>query len=156
MNSREAAHRLFLLVKLYGGVEVAEFSSRLSPNERQKALKRFEQGKIELLISTDAAARGIDIKGVKCVINYDAPQYIRTYIHRVGRTARAGKAGVAFTFLLGVQMKNFVQMVLNAGSAGLQKHTIKPEKIKGMESRYEEALVELAKAIKEEKAQKSF
>ncbi|KAL7884225.1 hypothetical protein AOLI_G00069950 [Acnodon oligacanthus] len=155
-NSREAAHRLFLLVKLYGGVEVAEFSSRLSPNVRQKALKRFEQGKIELLISTDAAARGIDIKGVKCVINYDAPQYIRTYIHRVGRTARAGKAGVAFTFLLGVQVKNFVQMVLNAGSADLQKQTIKPENLKGMESRYEEALAELGKAIKEEKAQKHF
>ncbi|XP_036434483.1 ATP-dependent RNA helicase DDX51 isoform X2 [Colossoma macropomum] len=156
MNSREAAHRLFLLVKLYGGVEVAEFSSRLSPNERQKTLKRFEQGKIALLISTDAAARGIDIKGVKCVINYDAPQYIRTYIHRVGRTARAGKAGVAFTFLLGVQVKNFVQMVLNAGSAGLQKQTIKPEHLKGMESQYEEALDELGKAIKEEKAQKRF
>ncbi|KAL7827420.1 hypothetical protein SRHO_G00331380 [Serrasalmus rhombeus] len=156
MNSREAAHRLFLLVKLYGGVEVAEFSSRLSPNERQKALKRFEQGKIELLISTDAAARGIDVKGVKCVINYDAPQYIRTYIHRVGRTARAGKAGVAFTFLLGVQVKDFVQMVLNAGSTGLQKQTIKPENLKGMESQYEEALAKLGKAIKEEKSQNRF
>uniref|UniRef100_A0A9J7X1Z4 ATP-dependent RNA helicase n=1 Tax=Cyprinus carpio carpio TaxID=630221 RepID=A0A9J7X1Z4_CYPCA len=103
-NSREAAHRLYLLVKLFGGVEVAEFSSKLNPSERQKTLKDFEQGKIPLLISTDAAARGIDINGVKCVINYDAPQYIRTYIHRVGRTARAGKAGSAFTFLLEVQV----------------------------------------------------
>ncbi|KAI4878155.1 hypothetical protein NFI96_028409, partial [Prochilodus magdalenae] len=143
-NSREAAHRLFLLVKLYGGVEVAEFSSRLSASERQKTLKRFEQGKIALLISTDAAARGIDINGVKCVINYDAPQYIRT----VGRTARAGKAGVAFTFLLGVQEKNFVQMVLNAGSPGIQKQTVKPESLKEMESHYEDVLVELGKAIK--------
>ncbi|MCI4381200.1 hypothetical protein PGIGA_G00248660 [Pangasianodon gigas] len=155
-NSREAAHRLFLLVKLYGGVEVAEFSSRLSPSERQKTLKNFEQGKIQLLISTDAAARGIDIKGVKCVINYDAPQYIRTYIHRVGRTARAGRAGVAFTFVLGVQLEKFVKMIQDAGSPSLQKQTIKPESLRGMESRYEEVLNELGRVIKEENTQKRF
>uniref|UniRef100_A0A665WL41 Helicase C-terminal domain-containing protein n=1 Tax=Echeneis naucrates TaxID=173247 RepID=A0A665WL41_ECHNA len=57
------------------------------------------------LIRTDAAARGININRVKCVVNYDAPQYIRTYIHRFGRTARAGKTGLAFTFLFGVQVK---------------------------------------------------
>ncbi|KAL1269277.1 hypothetical protein QQF64_031566 [Cirrhinus molitorella] len=128
-NSRQAAHRLYLLVKLFGGVEVAEFSSKLSPGERQKTLKDFEQGKIPLLISTDAAARGIDISGVKCVINYDAPQYIRTYIHRVGRTARAGKVGSAFTFLLEVQEKNFLQM---------------------------QTLAELSKVVKEENAKKRF
>ncbi|KAF5907313.1 ATP-dependent RNA helicase DDX51, partial [Clarias magur] len=147
-NSREAAHRLLLLVRLYGGVDVAEFSSRLNPSERQKTLKSFERGKIQLLISTDAAARGIDIKGVKCVINYDAPQYIRTYIHRVGRTARAGKAGVAFTFVLGVQEERFVKMVQEAGSPGLQKQTVNPESLSGMESRYEDVLNELGRVIK--------
>ncbi|XP_076845180.1 ATP-dependent RNA helicase DDX51 [Brachyhypopomus gauderio] len=155
-NSRETAHRLFLLVKLYGGVEVAEFSSRLSNSERQKNLKGFEQGKIPLLISTDAAARGIDIKGVKCVINYDAPQFIRTYVHRVGRTARAGKTGVAFTFVLGVQKEKFEKMVRDAGSPGLQKHSVNPESLKGMESRYEQVLEELGKVIREENAQKHF
>uniref|UniRef100_A0A669PDY8 ATP-dependent RNA helicase n=1 Tax=Phasianus colchicus TaxID=9054 RepID=A0A669PDY8_PHACC len=82
-NSREASHRLFLLVQAFGGITVAEFSSRLPPNERQRTMKEFEQGKIQLLISTDATARGIDIKGVNCVINYDTPQFIRTYIHRL-------------------------------------------------------------------------
>ncbi|XP_035534555.1 ATP-dependent RNA helicase DDX51 [Morone saxatilis] len=151
-NSRETAHRLYLLVQLFGGVQAAEFSSRLSPGERKKTLKEFEQGKIQLLISTDAAARGIDVNGVKCVVNYDAPQYIRTYIHRIGRTARAGKAGLAFTFLLGVQEKNFLQMVVEAGSPGIQKQIVKPENLKGMEARYEQTLQELANAIKEEKA----
>ncbi|XP_056629191.1 ATP-dependent RNA helicase DDX51 [Triplophysa dalaica] len=153
-NSRETAHRLYLLVKLFGGVVVAEFSSRLSPNERQRTLKDFEQGKIQLLISTDAAARGIDINGVKCVINYDAPQYIRTYIHRVGRTARAGKAGLAFTFLLNVQEKRFLQMVLDAGSPGIQRQIVQPESLKGMEACYEQTLVELGKTVKEENAKK--
>ncbi|KAG9354818.1 hypothetical protein JZ751_001531 [Albula glossodonta] len=153
-NSREAAHRLFLLVQLYGGVQVAEFSSRLSPNERKKALKDFEQGKIQLLISTDAAARGIDVKGVKCVVNYDAPQFIRTYVHRVGRTARAGKAGLAFTFLLGIQEQNFLQMVRDAGSPGIQKQIVKPENLKGMEPHYQQTLLELENVIKEERAKK--
>uniref|UniRef100_A0A8C2F049 ATP-dependent RNA helicase n=1 Tax=Cyprinus carpio TaxID=7962 RepID=A0A8C2F049_CYPCA len=147
-NSREAAHRLYLLVKLFGGVEVAEFSSKLNPSERQKTLKDFEQGKIPLLISTDAAARGIDINGVKCVINYDAPQYIRTYIHRVGRTARAGKAGSAFTFLLEVQEKCFLQMVRDAGSPGIQRHFVKPQALRSMETRYEQTLAELGKVVK--------
>ncbi|XP_038582407.1 ATP-dependent RNA helicase DDX51 isoform X2 [Micropterus salmoides] len=151
-NSRETAHRLYLLVQLFGGLKAAEFSSRLSPGERKNTLKEFEQGKIQLLISTDAAARGIDINEVKCVVNYDAPQYIRTYIHRIGRTARAGKAGLAFTFLLGVQEKNFLQMVVEAGSPGIQKQIVKPENLKGMEARYEETLQELANVIKDEKA----
>ncbi|XP_037533461.1 ATP-dependent RNA helicase DDX51 [Nematolebias whitei] len=151
-NSREAAHRLYLLVNLFGGVQSAEFSSRLSPGERKKTLKSFEQGKIQLLISTDAATRGIDISGVKCVVNYDAPQYIRTYIHRIGRTARAGKAGLAFTLLLRVQEKNFLQMVAEAGSAGIQKQVVKPASLKGMEARYEQILQELARVIKDEKA----
>ncbi|XP_016355465.1 ATP-dependent RNA helicase DDX51 [Sinocyclocheilus anshuiensis] len=155
-NSREAAHRLYLLVKLFGGVEVAEFSSKLNPSERQKTLKDFEQGKIPLLISTDAAARGIDINGVKCVINYDAPQYIRTYIHRVGRTARAGKAGSAFTFLLEVQEKSFLQMVRDAGSPGIQRHFVKPEALRSMETRYEQTLAELGKVVKEENSRKRF
>ncbi|XP_023117252.2 ATP-dependent RNA helicase DDX51 [Amphiprion ocellaris] len=150
-NSRENAHRLYLLLELFGGIQVAEFSSRLSPGERKKTLKGFEQGKIQLLISTDAAARGIDINGVKCVVNYDAPQYIRTYIHRVGRTARAGKAGLAFTFLLSVQEKNFLQMVVEAGSPGIQKQMVKPENLKSLEVRYEQTLRELADVIKEEK-----
>ncbi|XP_038126436.1 ATP-dependent RNA helicase DDX51 [Cyprinodon tularosa] len=153
-NSRETAHRLHRLVQLFGGVHVAEFSSRLSPGERKSTLKDFEQGKIQLLISTDAAARGIDINGVKCVLNYDAPQYIRTYVHRVGRTARAGKSGLAFTFLLRVQETIFLQMVKDAGSPGIQKQIIKPESLKGMEARYEEILQELADVIKEEKSRR--
>ncbi|XP_015246104.1 PREDICTED: ATP-dependent RNA helicase DDX51-like [Cyprinodon variegatus] len=146
--------RLHRLVQLFGGVHVAEFSSRLSPGERKSTLKDFEQGKIQLLISTDAAARGIDINGVKCVLNYDAPQYIRTYVHRVGRTARAGKSGLAFTFLLRVQETIFLQMVKDAGSPGIQKQIIKPESLKGMEARYEEILQELADVIKEEKSRR--
>ncbi|KAM6954034.1 ATP-dependent RNA helicase DDX51 [Aplochiton taeniatus] len=152
INSRDAAHRLYLFVQLFGGVQVAEFSSRLSPSERRKTLKDFQQGKIQLLISTDAASRGIDIDGVKFVVNYDAPQYIRTYIHRIGRTARAGKAGLAFTFLLGIQEKNFLQMVVDAGSPGIQKQIVPPGSLKRMEGRYQETLQELGNVVQDEMA----
>ncbi|XP_028295961.1 ATP-dependent RNA helicase DDX51 [Gouania willdenowi] len=151
-NSRETAHRLYLLVQLFGGIQAAEFSSRLSPGQRKKTLKEFEKGKVQLLISTDAAARGIDINAVKCVVNYDAPQFIRTYIHRIGRTARAGKSGLAFTFLLRVQEKKFLQMLSDAGSPGIQKQMVKPESMKSLEERYEQTLHELADVIKNEKA----
>ncbi|NXE18384.1 DDX51 helicase, partial [Ardeotis kori] len=147
-NSREASHRLFLLVRAFGGVTVAEFSSRLSPNERQRTMKEFEQGKIQLLISTDATARGIDVKGVNYVINYDAPQFIRTYIHRVGRTARAGKVGVAFSLVLRIQERRFLRMLKDAGIQDIKKHPVKGNSLKPLVQQYEDALSKLEKTVK--------
>ncbi|CAG5950330.1 unnamed protein product [Menidia menidia] len=69
---------------------------------------------------------------------------------RVGRTARGGKAGMAFTFLLRVQEKEFLQMLQDAGSPGVQKHVIKPESLKGMEVQYEKILQQLGDIIKDE------
>ncbi|KAL1768838.1 ATP-dependent RNA helicase DDX51 [Sigmodon hispidus] len=149
-NSRENSHRLFLLAQAFGGVSVAEFSSRYGPGQRKKILKQFEQGKIQLLISTDATARGIDVQGVELVINYDAPQYLRTYVHRVGRTARAGKTGQAFTLLLKVQERKFLQMVSEAGVPELSCHEIPRELLQPLVSRYEKALSQLEKTVKEE------
>ncbi|XP_021268141.1 ATP-dependent RNA helicase DDX51 isoform X2 [Numida meleagris] len=153
-NSREASHRLFLLVQAFGGITVAEFSSRLPPSERQRTMKEFEQGKIRLLISTDATARGIDIKGVNCVINYDTPQFIRTYVHRVGRTARAGKAGLAFSMVLRIQERRFLQMLKDAGISDMKQHLVKGKLLKPLVQQYEEALSKLEKTVKGERAQK--
>ncbi|XP_032561558.1 ATP-dependent RNA helicase DDX51 [Chiroxiphia lanceolata] len=153
-NSREASHRLFLLVQAFGGVTVAEFSSRLTPSERQRTIREFEQGKIQLLISTDATARGIDVKGVNYVINYDAPQFIRTYIHRVGRTARAGKVGVAFSLVLRIQERQFLRMLRDAGIRDIQKHPMKGKALKPLVQQYEAALCKLEKTVKNERAQK--
>ncbi|XP_038008465.1 ATP-dependent RNA helicase DDX51 isoform X2 [Motacilla alba alba] len=147
-NSREASHRLFLLVQAFGGVTVAEFSSRLTPNERKRTMKEFEQGKIQLLISTDATARGIDVKGVNYVINYDAPQFIRTYIHRVGRTARAGEAGVAFSLVLRIQERRFLRMLRDAGIQDIKKHPVKGNSLKPLVQQYEGALCKLEKTVK--------
>lgn len=69
-----------------------------SQNARQNALNNFKSGKIHIIIATDIAARGIDIHNLGVVINYDLPDVAETYVHRIGRTGRAGNSGVAFTF----------------------------------------------------------
>jgi ATP-dependent RNA helicase RhlE len=69
-----------------------------SQNAREKALLDFRQGKIKVLVATDIAARGIDVPGVTHVINYDVPNDPESYVHRIGRTARAGRDGIAICF----------------------------------------------------------
>lgn len=64
-----------------------------------KTLREFREGKIQVLVASDAMTRGMDVEGVRNVINYDMPTYIKTYIHRAGRTARAGQTGCCFTLL---------------------------------------------------------
>ena len=66
---------------------------------REKALKRFREGKLKVLVATDVAARGIDVADVTHVINYSCPEDEKTYVHRIGRTGRAGASGVAVTFV---------------------------------------------------------
>ena len=63
------------------------------------ALRKFKQGAIEVLVATDVAARGLDISGVTHVYNFDVPQDPESYVHRIGRTGRAGKTGMAMTFI---------------------------------------------------------
>ena len=69
-----------------------------SQTQRQRALEEFKSGKSRIMVATDIAARGIDIKELGMVINYDIPDVPETYVHRIGRTGRAGCAGIAFTF----------------------------------------------------------
>lgn len=71
----------------------------LSQSQRDRVMKKFREGKLEILVATDVAARGIDIDDVSHVINYDIPQDHESYVHRIGRTGRAGKKGVAVTFI---------------------------------------------------------
>jgi ATP-dependent RNA helicase DeaD len=71
----------------------------LSQAKRLSVLKKFKEGKVDVLVATDVAARGLDISGVTHVYNYDIPQDPESYVHRIGRTGRAGKEGMAITFV---------------------------------------------------------
>ena len=72
---------------------------------RDRVMGKFRNGKIEILVATDVAARGIDVDDIDAVFNYDMPQDDEYYVHRIGRTARAGRAGQAFTFVVGKEFR---------------------------------------------------
>ncbi|MDH5380659.1 MAG: DEAD/DEAH box helicase [Cyclobacteriaceae bacterium] len=81
------------------GVAVDEIHGDKTQGYRQNALRNFKSGRTQVLVATDVAARGLDISNVTHVINYEIPRDYETYIHRIGRTGRAGKTGMAFTFV---------------------------------------------------------
>lgn len=80
------------------GIECEAIHGDKAQNARQRALENFKSGKTRVIIATDIAARGIDIVNLEMVINYDLPDVAETYVHRIGRTGRAGNSGVALTF----------------------------------------------------------
>ena len=80
------------------GIRAEAIHGNKSQNNRQRALTNFKEGKIRVLVATDIAARGIDVDELSHVINYDLPNVAETYVHRIGRTGRAGLSGVAMSF----------------------------------------------------------
>src|SRR4029079_14180828 len=86
-----------------------------SQGQRERALARFEAGDIEALIATDVAARGIDVDGITQVVNFDAPGDQDSYVHRVGRTGRAGSRGTGISFVLADQLEEVRRMAVALG-----------------------------------------
>lgn len=80
------------------GINAAAIHGNKSQTARQKALKEFRQGKVQVLVATDIAARGIDVDELAFVINFDLPNVAETYVHRIGRTGRAQASGIAISF----------------------------------------------------------
>jgi len=80
------------------GIKTEAIHGNKSQNARQKALSNFKSGQIKALIATDIAARGIDIDELSHVINFELPNIPETYVHRIGRTGRAGSSGIAYSF----------------------------------------------------------
>lgn len=95
------------------GIEAAAIHGNKSQSQRTKALARFERGATETLVATDVAARGIDVDGITRVINYDPPHDHQAYVHRVGRTARAGRAGEGVTLVLDEQVGDVGKIARN-------------------------------------------
>ena len=93
-----------------------------SQSQREKALARFESGRVDTLVATDVAARGLDIDDITHVINFDAPADREGYIHRVGRTGRAGRRGVGVTFVEHEQARDVHRI---AKGQGLEKEFAK-------------------------------
>jgi superfamily II DNA/RNA helicase len=116
VRTKRGADRLVKRLKAREVHAVAMHGDK-SQSQREKALARFESGRVDTLVATDVAARGLDIDDVTHVINFDAPADVEAYVHRIGRTGRAGRNGVGITFVSGEQADD-----VHAIARGLRLH----------------------------------
>jgi len=89
------------------GFKASDMHSGLDQDQREETIRDFKNKKINILVATDILSRGIDIKGIELVINYEVPHDAEDYVHRIGRTARADNTGEAITFINSKQIRNF-------------------------------------------------
>lgn len=99
VDNKRLADKLYEKLTPIYGKELSVIHSNKSQNQRFGAIEQFEKGELQLLIATDIIARGLDIQDVTHVVNFDTPKNANTYMHRIGRTGRADKNGVAITFI---------------------------------------------------------
>ncbi|PWN33569.1 DEAD-domain-containing protein [Meira miltonrushii] len=124
VRSKKLAHQLRIIFGLVG-LSAGELHGDLSQEQRLQSLQGFRDGKVDFLLATDLASRGLDIKGVQVVINYDMPAQLEMYLHRVGRTARAGRNGRSVT-LVGEADRKMLKMVLKKSPADQIRHRLVP------------------------------
>jgi len=92
------------------GMRASEMHSGLDQQQRERTIREFKNQTIRILVATDILSRGIDIKGIELVINYEVPYDAEDYVHRIGRTARADKTGEAITFINSNQVNDFINI----------------------------------------------
>lgn len=109
------------------GLEVAALHGDMNQHKRNKTITQLRQGRIQLLVATDVAARGIDVSEISHVINYDLPKFAEDYVHRIGRTGRAGKSGIAIS-LVSFDTLNDLKRIER-----FTNHTIKQTTVPGLE-----------------------
>lgn len=119
---RTTAHRLTIIFNQLG-LKAGELQGNQTQEERMSALSRFSSGELNYLICTDVASRGLDIRGVGTVLNFDLPPTLSTYIHRVGRTARIGEKGTAVSLVHEVQDAEIMRKIITI-SARVNSHQI--------------------------------
>ena len=153
-SSLQSAHRLTRLLQLMGH-EAVEFSSAVPHRQRRATLQQLKAGTARLVVASDALARGMDVDGVEVVVNYEPPGSFKGYIHRVGRTARAGRDGSSFTLLKEEEEAPFKQLLAKAASP------YRPFKLAGerrllraLQPEYEAALPRLQELLEIESAGK--
>ncbi len=148
-----ATHRLRRLLEIYGGEwgKLREYSATLSQRDRTAILREMRSKEISIVVCSDSMARGLDIDSVANVVNYDVPVYAKTYIHRVGRTARAGRDGSSYTLLDMKQMHHFKQLLRHVETSYVQPLIVnREEAIKPLVLNYTKCLRELKRVIDRE------
>lgn len=126
MANKRATDNIAAKFRKYG-FSAESFHGDLNQEDRNFTLDEFKAKKIKILFATDIAARGLDIDGIDCVVNYDLPRSSSDYIHRIGRTARAGKSGFALSFVTLEDIEHFKTIKKQC------KLDIEPKQIEGFE-----------------------
>ena len=114
-------------------LKVGRLHGDMSQAERTRVLNNFKENKISILIASDVAARGIDVNDIEIVFNYDIPQTHEYYVHRIGRTGRAGKKGVAYTFVNGKRQLNELVDIAKKTNSNIKEGKL-PKKLELVES----------------------
>lgn len=155
-SSVESTHRLCTLLNFFGDlkVKIKEYSGLQRQSVRSKTLKAFREGEIQVLVSSDAMTRGMDIEGVRNIINYDMPAYVKTYVHRAGRTARAGQTGRCITLLRTHEVKRFKKLLQKADNDSCPIYSIPSSSVKSLHPFYLSALEKLKETVQSETSRK--
>jgi ATP-dependent RNA helicase DDX27 len=154
-RQKKEAHRVRIIFALCG-LKAAELHGSMSQEQRIKAIEDFRTGAASFLLATDLASRGLDIKGIETVINYEAPQTHEIYLHRVGRTARAGRTGRSCT-LAAEPDRKVVKAAVKTGKAQgaqIRQRTIESDEIDAWHTRLTELESEVEAVLREEKEER--
>ncbi|XP_043487770.1 probable ATP-dependent RNA helicase DDX27 [Polistes fuscatus] len=154
VQTKKQAHRLHILLGLLG-IKVGELHGNLTQPQRLENLRKFKDEEIDILLATDVAARGLDISGVKTVINFVMPATIQHYIHRVGRTARAGRCGVSVS-LAGEQERNLVKEIIKQAKNPVKNRIIPPEIIEKYNKKLQALEPDVENILQEEKNEREL
>jgi ATP-dependent RNA helicase RhlE len=130
VRTKRGAERLVKRLAAHG-VHAAAMHGNKSQRQREQALARFESGVVDTLVATDVAARGIDVSGISHVINFDPPGDSEAYVHRIGRTGRAGRKGIGITLVASAERREVSLMARQLGldhglSGGDSEHRTRP------------------------------
>ncbi|KNE59125.1 hypothetical protein AMAG_03462 [Allomyces macrogynus ATCC 38327] len=155
-KSKAAAHQMKILFGL-NGLNAAELHGNLTQEMRLDALEKFRDGEVDYLLATDLAARGIDVKGIETVVNYNMPTMHVQYLHRVGRTARAGRGGRAVSLVGEADRKLLRLIIKHATSADQIRNRVIPAAVVDKyAAKVEDAKEDIKAVLDEEKEEKQL
>ncbi|KAF7723561.1 nucleolar DEAD-box protein required for synthesis of 60S ribosomal subunit [Apophysomyces ossiformis] len=147
-RSKAAAHQMKILFGLMG-LNAAELHGNLTQEQRLEALERFRDNQVDYLLATDLAARGLDIKGIETVINYNMPTQFAQYLHRIGRTARAGRNGRSVT-LVGEQDRKMLKMAIKSATSPVKNRVVAAETVQKYRKKVEDLSPKIKEVLQEE------
>ena len=148
------AHRLSILFGMIG-LKAAELHGNLTQTQRLESLQMFRDREVDFLLCTDVASRGLDIQGVQVIINFEMPRDLTTYVHRVGRTARAGRGGKAVT-LTGERQRKLMKEVLKRSKQNINSRQIPAHVIESYSTKIQKLLPAVHDVLEQEKVEKEI